>query len=46
LGSMGGMTAATELWFFRFGAIAISPLGRRGAKFQRSKKWSVAEMRS
>jgi hypothetical protein len=35
---MGGMIARAELWFFRFGAIAISPLGQRGAEFQGSKK--------
>jgi hypothetical protein len=35
---MGGMIVAAELWFFRFGAIAISPPGRRGAEFQGSKK--------
>jgi hypothetical protein len=26
LGSMGGMTTAAEFWFFRLGAIAISPV--------------------
>jgi hypothetical protein len=35
---MGGMIVAVELWFFCFGAIAISPPGQRGAEFQRSKK--------
>jgi hypothetical protein len=32
LGSMGGMTTAAELWFFRLGAIAILPAGRTRAK--------------
>jgi hypothetical protein len=37
LGSMGGMTAATELCFFRFGAIAISPAERTGIRSQGSR---------
>jgi hypothetical protein len=33
---MGGMIATVELCFFRFGAIAVSPLGRTGAESQGS----------
>jgi hypothetical protein len=37
LGSMGGMTTAAELWFFRLGAIAISLAGRTRAKSEENR---------
>jgi hypothetical protein len=37
LGSMGGMTTAAELWFFRLGDIAISLAGRTRAKSEENR---------